>query len=236
MVNRTLAIAIIISIFLTTWGITVPAIADGSGFLKSDPDYNTIMFCPTPSTLEQGDWYFRDFELFVLNFGYGLTDNLDLSFGTLFPVTGDIELITLGAKLEILDRDTEGLGLALTGGGFILDDESVWSAGAVAGVGDRRRSLNLAVSMGFSEHGNSDPIFMIGGDTQVGDGTKLFAEYGNSARSFGDSDDFYGLINLGVRFFGKSLSVSLSGLRPLIDGDDDDNLFAIPMVMVSKHW
>ena len=142
MVNRTLAIAIIISIFLTTWGITVPAIADGSGFLKSDPDYNTIMFCPTPSTLEQGDWYFRDFELLVLNFGYGLTDNLDLSFGTLFPVTGDIELITLGAKLEILDRDTEGLGLALTGGGFIL--EQYWLVvRAPAGLADGLYDLEI---------------------------------------------------------------------------------------------
>ena len=34
---------------------------------ETDPDYNSLMFCPTPATLEARDSYFRDFELFVLN-------------------------------------------------------------------------------------------------------------------------------------------------------------------------
>ena len=119
----------------------------------NDPDQNSIMFCPTPATLPKGDAYFRDFELFLLNFGFGVTDNFDLSFGTLFPISSDVLLISVGGKLRLLDRDKFPVGLALTGGFTLLEDTSFGMAGAVIGIGNVHNSLNLAVNATFEEDG-----------------------------------------------------------------------------------
>jgi hypothetical protein len=71
------------------------------------------MICPTPATLARVDIDFRDFELFVLNLGTSLTDAFDLSVGTLFPVSADVLMITVGGKLRLVDRERQSLGLAV---------------------------------------------------------------------------------------------------------------------------
>ena len=48
-------------------------------------------------TLPSGSGYFRSFELFFLNFGYAPADDVNLSVATLFPVTGDVLMLSVGA-------------------------------------------------------------------------------------------------------------------------------------------
>ncbi len=64
----------------------------------TDPDQNSLMFCPTPASLPKGDAYFRNFELLFLNFGFGITDNFDISFGTFFPISANLLMVSAGAK------------------------------------------------------------------------------------------------------------------------------------------
>jgi len=209
--------------------------AGGRSGALADPDYNSLMFCPTPATLDRGDGYFRDFELFILNFGYAVSDAFDLSFGTLFPVSSEVLMISLGAKLRIADREQQPVGLALVGSYTRLEEVQFGAVGAVAGIGDRRNSLNLAVNRTFDDDGDTDTVFLVGADAQLTRRSKIFAEYMSSSALLDDEDgDLKGFLNLGVRLFGETHSFSLSGFRPLTD--DSDSFIAFPMVMYSNHW
>jgi hypothetical protein len=201
----------------------------------SDPDANSIMFCPTPETMEKGDGYFRNYELFFLNFGTSLSDDFDLSFGTMFPISGELVFISMGGKYRLLDRREQPVGLALIGSYTQIDDFSFHSFGAVAGVGDHHRSLNLAINRSTDDDGDSETIFILGGDYQAGRRSKFFVEYMSSASMFEDeNDDLNGFINVGIRLFSATHSFSFSGFRPL--AEDSGSFLAFPMLMYSKHW
>jgi hypothetical protein len=199
----------------------------------ADPDQNSIMFCPTPASLPKGDSYFRDFELFVLNFGFGVTDNFDLSFGTFFPVSSDFIMFTGGAKWRLMDRDVQPVGLALTGSYTLLDDLYFGAVGAVVGIGNARKSLNLAINYAFADGGDSEIVYILGGDIQISRRSKLFAEFFSSSALI-ENDDIDGFINIGFRIFSKKHSFSLSGFRPLTNYSN--GLYALPMLSYSVHW
>ena len=199
----------------------------------SDPDYTSILFCPTPQTLPKGDAYFRDFELFFLNFGYSITDDLDLSIGTLFPISADVVMLSLGAKFRLLDRSEQPFGLAVIGSATKIEDVEFGSFGAVIGGGDARQSVNLALFRAFDDDGDGENVLLVGIDRQISRRSKFFVEYGNSATLF-DDDDFHGFLNIGFRIFGGSHSFSLSGFRPIVD--DWGSFVAFPMVAFSNHW
>lgn len=200
----------------------------------SDPDFNSIMFCPTPQTFARGDAYFRDFELFFLNFGYSFTDNFDLSIGTLFPISAELVMLSVGGKLRLLDRSEEPLGIALIGSATKIEDIEFGSLGVVIGSGDARSSANLAVFRAFDDDGDGNTVLLIGVDRQISRRSKFFAEYGNSSELFDDDDDFHGFLNVGFRIFGESHSFSISGFRPLVD--DSGSFVAFPMIAFSNHW
>jgi len=199
----------------------------------ADPDQNSIMFCPTPASLAKGDSYFRDFELLVLNFGFGVTDYFDLSFGTFFPVSSELLMFSVGGKLRLLDRDKQAIGLALTGGFTKMEELHFGTAGAVVGIGNSRKSLNLAINRTFNDDGDFDTVFIAGADMQVSRRSKFFAEYLSSSELL-KNEDVNGFVNIGIRIFGKSHSFSLSGFRPL--SSDTGSFLAFPMVSYSVHW
>ena len=202
----------------------------------TDPDYNSLMFCPTPATLARGDSYFRDFELFILNFGLSVTDAFDLSIGTLFPVSSDVMMVSVGGKLRLLDRSESPLGLALVGSYTSLEEIQFGGVGFVAGIGNKRNSLNLSVSRTFDDDGDTETVILAGADYQGTRRTKIFLEYMSTASLLEDEndDDFHGFLNLGLRIFGARHSFSLSGFRPL--DNDSDSLLGFPMIMYSYHW
>jgi len=200
---------------------------------QEDPDYNTIMLVPTPETLPAGSGYFRDFELFFLNFGMGVTDDLNLSLATLFPVSSNALMIGGGAKLRLLSRGHFPVGLALVGNVTHLEDTDFGTAGGVVGIGDMRKSLNVSFQKAFSDADESGWILLAGADIQFSQRTKLIIEYATNTQ-FIDDEDFSGLINVGVRFFGERMSFTLTGFRPLTDEDSD--LLFFPMAMYSMHW
>lgn len=203
--------------------------------LLTDPDYNTVMLTPTPETLDAGDMYFRNFELFLINVGYSPSDAVDLSAGTIIPITGDFVFGTLGAKVRLLSRATAPVGLALTGSVLFTEDHRFATFGGVIGIGDRERSLNLAVNRSESDGDDSGLWFMLAADTRLTNRSKFIIEYGNSTEAIGDDDedDFNGLINVGIRWFGERMSFTLSGIRPLEETGDDFLLF--PLAMFSVH-
>ena len=82
---------------------------------------------------------------------------------------------------------------------------------------------------GSSSHG----LIMVGGDYQVSARVKLVAEFGNSTSALFEEDDFNGLMNVGFRFFGDSMSFTLTGFRPL---EESGGLFLFPLAVFSINF
>ncbi len=201
-----------------------------------DPDCNSILLVPTPATVGRGSGYFRSFELLILNAGFGITDRLDLSVGTLFPISGEWNFIALGAKFAAVDRRTQPFGLALTGSHIIAPDEQRFSTlGGVIGIGDARRSLNLALDYGVDEDGEHGTRLLLGGDLQTNRRGKVFVEWANSELVFTggeDDDEFNGFLTFGFRLFGDNMAFTLGGIRPLAD---TGSFIVFPLIMFSAH-
>jgi len=203
--------------------------------LLHDPDYNSIMFCPTPATIPKGDFYFRDFELYFLNFGWGAGESTSLSFMTHFPIVSVMSFGSIGIKHSLLDRETAPLGLALAGSyTFFTGDltKSLLTGSLILGLGDKDRSLNLLVNQSYQKDGDPFTTFVLGGDIRIGRRTKFLAEYMNSTNFLFGEDDFNGFLNLGVRFFGKDWSFSFTGVRPM---ESMDSFMFLPMFQFSIH-
>ncbi len=204
--------------------------------IPRDPDYNSIMFCPTPATMPKGDFYFRDFELYILNFGWGVTESTSLSFMTHFPIVSFMDFGSIGFKQGILDRTQRPLGLAIAGSyTFATEDiseDSFLTGSLITGIGDRERSLNLAVNQSYKKGEDPFTTFVLGGDMRVSRRTKFFVEYMNATDFIDDDDLNGGFLNFGIRFFGNDWSFSLSGFRPMAD---TGRFMAWPMFMFSYH-
>lgn len=196
-----------------------------------DPDTNTIFFTPTPETLGDGG-YFRNFLLFFLNTGFALHEDLDLSVGTIFPVASDLASISAGLKWRVLSRAEHPVGVALVVNGTIIDDYRSGTFGAVAGIGDEDRSLNVAVGR-YAEHegGEASTVVLAGADVRVGPRMKFLIEYGTSSDVI--DSDVDGLINVGFRWFGDRMSFTLTGFRPL---EDTGDFVVFPFTMFSLHF
>lgn len=202
---------------------------------RSDPDRNTVMLSPTPQTIGRGKRYFRNFELFILNFGIGVHERVDIVAGALFPVSNEFNMAALGTKLMLLDRNRHPVGLAVAGNVARLDDFNFGSVAAIAGVGDDRRSLNVSIHQTFRDDDDAALFFMVGGDLQAGPSWKVVAEYTSGLSAlFSDDDDIDGFLNLGFRWFGASSSFTLTGIRPI--GVDTDSFLAFPLAMYSHHF
>ncbi len=167
--------------------------------------------------------------------GYAVTDELNVSVATLFPVTSTWLGGAFGAKYMILDREKHPLGLALSGGITAIRDEDTFGAlGLIAGVGDKRASLNFNVNWSWGTEGDANGAFLLAGDLTATRRSKIIFEYGNGTNLWENSDNFHGFVNAGIRFYGESMSFSMSGFRPL--NDDFGGFLAWPMIMFSKHF
>ncbi len=207
---------------------------DRTASFRTDPDRNTILLGPTPETLPKGSAYFRNFELLILNFGLAPADAFNLSFGMIFPVTGELVSLSGGFKLRLVDRAADGLGLAVAASGTYLEDGAFGSIIGIAGVGSERSSLNLSIHRSYAENSDALSYFIVGADTQVGPGFKLLAEYANSTRAVTrDEDDFNGFLSVGFRVFGEGSSFTLTGFRPLVD---TGSFIAFPVAMYSHQF
>jgi len=205
------------------------------GWMPRDPDYNSVLLCPTPATLEKGDSYFRNFEIYFVNFGWAPTSSTNVSVMTHFPIASFMDFGALGLKQRLLDREEHGFGAALAGSYLFFpkddDNRGLLTASLILGVGDWERSLNLSLNQSYAEDEDPYTSVMLGGDIRVGSRAKMLLEYLNTAE--GLDDDFHGMLNFGFRLFGDRWSFSLTGLRPMREADD---LFAVPLIQFSYHF
>jgi hypothetical protein len=199
---------------------------------REDPDRNSLLLAPTAETLPQGDVYYRNFMILFNNLGYAVTDDLNLSVMAAFPVTSDVRIVSLGAKFRLVSRDRSPVSLATAFSTWIVDDENLSTVSGIMSAGNSRRSFTAAVNYGFAD-GDGELFFLLGADLQVGAGTKLIAEYGNSESAISDENDFKGILNVGFRLFWENVSFTLTGFRPL---EETGEFIAFPLAMFSAHF
>lgn len=204
---------------------------DANGWYP-DPDYNALLLVPTSETFPRGDSYYRNFELLFNNAGFALSDAVNLSVMAAFPVTTDFTIVGLGAKARLLSREEGGIGLALAGSATFTDSEDLEVLSAIATLGNRRQCLSAVFNVALAD-GESATFVLAGGDVQFSPRAKFVVEYGNSTEGFLD-DEFYGILNFGVRFFWPTTSFTITGLRPLTGTGDD--FVAFPLASFSAHF
>lgn len=178
------------------------------------PGDHELLIMPTAYTMDSGDFYFSDWELFFLNAAYAPTPSTHVGLFMLFPITSDfVKTITLGVKQKYLDFDGFKAAAWAT---YTPDAKDGLTVGNVFSIGKNTHGLHLGIA-GASAFDDEDTgwelVFLVGYRYDVSQKVGLIAEYTN-AKS-GIDEGFDGVISIGVRFIGESMSWDLAGVRPL---------------------
>lgn len=198
-------------------------------FVAADPNRSRLFFAPTGRPLARGQGYLANYMLFFPFVAYGVTDRISIAGGTpIFPgIIG--EVFYLAPRATLLRR--ERLDLAAGALAFFATRElDEGSAGLLYGVGtfgDPDRALTAGAGWGFALTSDestlsNDPVFMLGGETRLGDRTKFITE-----NWFVADSDAGGVFTAGIRLFGERLSGDL-GLG--FGGSWDDMVCCLPVL------
>ena len=172
-----------------------------------------LMLMPTAYTMEKGNSYFSDYELFFLNYTYAVSPSTHIGIFTIFPVTKHfLETVTLGAKQQYLNSDFIKAALWST----YTPKVSGFTVGNVFSLGKNSHGFHLGISTASSFEDNTDEwefIYMLGYKIDISRKLAFMAEYTNLETAI--EAGFNGMLTLGIRFQGESTSWDLAGVRPL---------------------
>ena len=198
---------------------------------------------PTAETIGKGNVSVNSYELLGLGVTYGVTDSLQVSATTLVPVNEDfLGYVGFSGKLKLFTAAR--WTLAAVPSILIAKDEGFIFSGSLLSdllldeAGDAILSAGLTTSVLFdSGSGNQGPALTphLGFAGRVSERVKLLAELSRVSLD-GVLDDSFWLLNYGVRFFGSTLAVDISLLRPLEAMDSDALLLGLPYVAFSARW
>jgi hypothetical protein len=202
-------------------------------YWSPDPNGTRLFFAPTGRMLKQGEGYFNDTYVVLMQFVGGLTDHVTMGGGFSVIPSSDItqNVFYLSPKVRLIgsgDLDVAvgalvGFAGHTNGSGGILY--------AVATNGGPDASVSVGAGWIYSgKNVSSNPVLMLGGGLRVSRRAALISEnylfsgFGTHAAAM-----------YGVRFFGEKLSVDLAFLN--VFGRDVDQYFpGIPYVAFSTRF
>jgi hypothetical protein len=221
---------------------------------QSDAAVDRNILSPTAETLNEGQLTFNSYELFLAGVSYGVTNDFQISGTTLLPITEDFPLVlAIAGKLRVHKTESsifsiQPLVLVLSNNGStaslmglyalydrILDEEgkvAVTLGGSALGVvGSSDADINLSdgllLSLTAGISARTGRIVKLMGELTLPaayhDGTTEFAEEGM-------------LFNYGVRFFGPTLAVDLTFVRPIHPDVDTGLILGFPFVAFSARF
>lgn len=179
------------------------------------PGDHELLIGTKADILPKGKLYFTSYELFFVNFGYGITDYFQVGIFSLFPVTSDFtKTIAIGGKYRFLNRGN----FAMAANGNVVVESGTVSAGLIGTYKTGQFTLNgnfnivnFDADYDFLPH-----VTLVGIQYQMSRKTSLMAEYitiGATKNDFSDSFST-GVVAFGFRWAGKEIAVDLGGLRP----------------------
>ncbi|HET9384457.1 MAG TPA: hypothetical protein VFO67_04860 [Gemmatimonadales bacterium] len=171
------------------------------GVRRSDASSSRLFFAPTARTLPGGSGYFTDYYIVFPTVGYGVSDRVMVSGGVSI-IPGSDQLVYGAAKVGVVQ--TPGAAVAFGAFWATVPNESDASLGmgyAVTTLGSEDHAITLLAGLPFTTHDLApQPLFVAGGETRIGSGSKLMVE----AWKLPEEDAVPVLF--GVRAFGKQLS------------------------------
>jgi hypothetical protein len=176
----------------------------------------SLMVMPTAYTMPKGASSITDYELFIIQYSYGITSRTHLSAGMVFPIHKELfKSFTIGLKQNYYN------GTPLQAA-FMCSYNPHYKTGAfgnVLSVGDYRASLHGAAFWVVNKNDiSSDYAMMLGGIVMLSKRASLISEFITTSDIL--DQEANGMITLGVRLKSEKLSLDIGGFRPLSNGGD----------------
>ena len=192
-----------------------------------DPNRTRYLYSPSAFSLESGEGYFSQKELIFSSLAYGVTDNLTILVGGVFPawVLEAFNLI-LGAKYTF--EYSESLHFAVGGEGFYISGFSLTNVFAGVTLGEEDAHLTLNVGKPITITGDSstvgDLLISVSGNIRASQAVRLISENWLMP----SSDGLVHLNGAGVRFQGDSLACDLALI--FVGANGDFALLPVPWI------
>jgi hypothetical protein len=188
---------------------------------SDDPQADRGVIAPTAYTHPKGTYYFSDYELALLQFGYAITDDTQITI-TGVPPLGEERILLLDLTLKTTLYRGGLVRVAALGStsGIAAKEIGIVGVGRVGGVVQLCTSRECTSSLSLSSDVTlAGVLLMINGATgiyRVGRTTSLIAELDTLVPLGKDAGEINGgLASGGVRFSGTSWGLDLALMRVL---------------------
>ena len=177
-------------------------------YWPSDPHYTRLFFGPTGRTLEKGEGYFSDTEIFLLNTSWGISDHFMLGGGmSIFPssdLTNNVFYVTPKVLLKGGERFNVSAGALIGFAGHANGSAGMMYIAASSGSRDNQLTYGAGWAY-INDKIAGDAALMLGGTRRVSRRVSLMTEN----YVFTGSGGGYVLPMYGFRFFGETISADL---------------------------
>lgn len=210
-----------------------------------DANADHIVLGSTAFTAPKGSVYFSDYELFVIQAGVAVTDNVQLTATTWLPIVPEQPFfLDVSAKFAFLQTSrfhmagiASILGITGTGSGDALPVVGRLALVATACITENCYVSASASAMFLFTENTTDVVPVIlnfGMTARVAGIFSLLAEVngiaavGDLGRSSIDVFDAGVLLGYGVRFSNQNFGFDLTFVKPIIRGTDDFTVLGVP--------
>jgi hypothetical protein len=212
---------------------------------EGDAHTDRVILMPTAETQPKGSFFVSSYELVFLQFGYGITDDLQFSALMLPPILAD-QPFFISPTLKLNVARGEAGNVALLGGVDVVvsgdDDDAAGMLGRFGAVGQlciqrgcrSSLSLNALAWSGLAGTEGTVLVTSAGGVFRVTDTIALLLEP-TLAIPLGDAlseGEAAGALSYGMRFSGASFGIDLTFVRPFT-GDTVEFALGLPFVVAT---
>ncbi|MDE2874410.1 MAG: hypothetical protein OXQ93_03145 [Gemmatimonadota bacterium] len=187
-----------------------------------DPSTTRLLFTATGRSLGKGEAYVGTYVIALPFAAVGITDRVSIAAGA--PVLfGELEPFYVGPRVQIVrtPKAQATLGTLV----FFFDDEAVGIAYGVATLGDTDKALSAGLGFFYSgDDVESEPAFMLGGETRVSRRIKLMTE------NYLLPDAVGLVLSGGIRVIGERFATEIGVITVVAE---DDAFCCIPLINFS---
>jgi hypothetical protein len=208
-----------------------------------DAHADRVVLFPTAETHPQGSFFISSYELVLIQLGYALTDDFQMSALFLPPIVRDQPFFFSPTfKLNVVRSDHGNVAL-LGGFDFVIDDDDGTVLGRLGAAGQLCVDVACDSSVTLNAHGWTElgerqgtiVLLGAGGLFRASELVSLMIEpsYGLLLQD-GEVNTPEGfLLSYGVRLSGKQFGFDLTFVRPFVEDISDELILGIPFVVAS---
>ena len=172
------------------------------GCQRSDASSSRLFFAPTGRTLPKGSGYFTDYYIVFPTVGYGVSDRVMVSGGVSI-IPGSDQFVYFAGKVGVVQKPAAAVAVGAFWATVPNESDAQLGMGyVVTTFGSEDNAITLLGGVPFTTHDVApQPLFVVGGETRVGSGSKFMVE------AWKLPEESSVPVLFGVRAFGRQLSV-----------------------------